>query len=175
MPSITVSGSIDPLLSVVLNKGESIFAERNAMVSMDATLALTGRAKGGFFSALSRKVLNDESFFQQKIEAVDGPGEVLLTPTLPGDIAVLQTGGRQYMIADGAYLASTEDVELDAKTQGLGRALLGDSGGFFVIRTNGKGEVAVSGFGSMRAIDLDGSRSVYVDNEIGRASCRERV
>lgn len=89
---------------------------------------------------------------------------MLLTPTLPGDIAVLQTGGRQYMIADGAYLASTEDVELDAKTQGLGRALLGDSGGFFVIRTNGKGEVAVSGFGSMRAIDLDGSRSVYVDN-----------
>lgn len=164
MPSITVSGSIDPLLSVVLNKGESIFAERNAMVSMDATLALTGRAKGGFFSALSRKVLNDESFFQQKIEAVDGPGEVLLTPTLPGDIAVLQTGERQYMIADGAYLASTEDVELDAKTQGLGRALLGNSGGFFVIRTNGKGEVAVSGFGSMRAIDLDGSRSVYVDN-----------
>ena len=63
MPRITVSGSIDPLLSVVLNKGESIFAERNAMVSMDATLSLTGRAKGGFFSALSRKVLNDESFF----------------------------------------------------------------------------------------------------------------
>ena len=43
MPSITVSGSIDPLLSVVLNKGESIFAERNAMVSMDATL---GRRSG---------------------------------------------------------------------------------------------------------------------------------
>lgn len=71
MPRITVSGSIDPLLSVVLDKGESIFAERNAMVSMDSTLALTGRAKGGLFSALSRKVLNDESFFQQKIEAVD--------------------------------------------------------------------------------------------------------
>ena len=164
MPRITVSGSIDPLLSVVLDKGESIFAERNAMVSMDSTLALTGRAKGGLFSALSRKVLNDESFFQQKIEAVDGPGEVLLTPTLPGDVAVLQTGERQYMIADGAYLASTEDVELNAKTQGLGRALLGNSGGFFVIRTGGTGEVAVSGFGSMRAIDLDGSRSVYVDN-----------
>ena len=68
------------------------------------------------------------------------------------------------MIADGAYLASTEDVELSAKTQGIGRALLGNSGGFFVIRTGGTGEVAVSGFGSMRAIDLDGSRSVYVDN-----------
>lgn len=55
MPRITVSGSIDPLLSVVLDKGESIFAERNAMVSMDSTLALTGRAKGGlFFRAVSK-------------------------------------------------------------------------------------------------------------------------
>ena len=83
MPSITVSGSIDPLLSVVLNKGESIFAERNAMVSMDATLALTGRAKGGFFSALSRKVLNDESFFQQKIEAAKCCSRRLCLATLP--------------------------------------------------------------------------------------------
>ena len=160
MPRITVSGSIDPLLSVVLDKGESIFAERNAMVSMDSTLALTGRAKGGLFSALSRKVLNDESFFQQKIEAVDGPGEVLLTPTLPGDVAVLQTGERQYMIADGAYLCDL--CQLHCKRRQ--RALLGNSGGFFVIRTGGTGEVAVSGFGSMRAVDLDGSRSVYVDN-----------
>ncbi len=164
MPRMTVTGSIDPLLSVCLEKGECIYAERNAMVSMDAALALTGRAKGGLFSALSRKILNDESFFQQKIEAVDGPGEVLLTPTLPGDVAILETGEHQYMIADGSYLASTESVELSAKTQGLGRALLGNSGGFFVLCTEGAGQVAVSGFGSMRAIDLDGSRSVYVDN-----------
>ena len=102
MPRITVSGSIDPLLSVVLDKGESIFAERNAMVSMDSTLALTGRAKGGLFSALSRKVLNDESFFQQKMDAENGPGEGLRTQTMQGDVAVLETGERQYMIADGA-------------------------------------------------------------------------
>lgn len=164
MPRLTVFGSIDPLLHVALEKGECIYAERNAMVSMDSTLALTGKAKGGLLSALSRKVLNDESFFQQKIEAVDGAGEVFLTPTLPGDVAILQTGKRQYMISDGAYLANTEGVELQAKAQSLGRAVLGDSGGLFVLRTEGSGEVAVSGFGSMRPIDLDGSKSVYIDN-----------
>ena len=164
MPQMTISGSIDPLLSVVLEKGEAIFAERNAMVSMDSTLALTGRVKGGIFSALSRKFLNDESFFQQKIEAVDGAGEVLLTPTLPGDVCILTCGEHQYMISDGAYLASTENVELEVKSQGLGRALLGDSGGLFVMSTEGQGQIAVSGFGSMRVIELDGSRSVYVDN-----------
>ena len=65
MPHISVSGSIDPLLSVVLDKGESIFAERNAMVSMDSTLALTGRAKGGLFSALSRTT---KAFFSKKLK-----------------------------------------------------------------------------------------------------------
>ncbi len=164
MPVLTVSGSVDPLLSVVLEKGECIFAERNAMVSMDSTLALTGRVKGGLFSALSRKLLNDETFFQQKIEAVEGSGEVLLTPSLPGGIAVLEAGDRQYKIADGAYLASTQNVELNAETQSLGRALLGDSGGLFVLATKGSGQVAVSGFGSMRCIELDGNKSVYVDN-----------
>lgn len=164
MTTMTVSGSIDPLVSVRLEKGDCVYAERNSMVSMDGGLALTGRARGGFFTALSRKILNDETFFQQKIEAVDGPGEVLLTPTLPGDVVLIETGERQYMISDGAYLANTDGVELESTTQSLGRALLGDSGGLFVLSTKGRGTVAVSGFGSMRPIDLTDGQSVYVDN-----------
>ena len=164
MPRMTVTGSIDPLLSVTLEKGEVVFAERNAMVAMDDTLALTGSTRGGLFSALSRKLFNDESFFEQRIEAVDGPGEALLTPTLPGDVAILEVGEHDYMISDGSYLASTEGVEIEIKSHGLGRAILGDSGGFFIMHASGRGSIAVSGFGSMRAITLDGSRSVYVDN-----------
>ncbi len=164
MPQLTVTGSIDPLLCVELQKGESIFAERNAMVAMDETLALTGTARGGLFSAISRKLLNDETFFQQKIEARDGPGRALLTPTLPGDLAILKLDGHEYMVADGAYLASTEGVEIEVKSQGLGRAVLGDSGGFFIMKATGAGELVASGFGSMRAITLDGTRSVFVDN-----------
>lgn len=164
MTTMTVSRSIDPLVSVRLEKGDCVYAERNSMVSMDGGLALTGRARGGFFTALSRKILNDETFFQQKIEAVDGPGEVLLTPTLPGDVVLIETGERQYMISDGAYLANTDGVELESTIQSLGRALLGDSGGLFVLSTKGRGTVAVSGFGSMRPIDLTDGQSVYVDN-----------
>ncbi len=164
MPQMTVSGSIDPLLSVRLEPGETIYAERNAMVAMDSKLALSGRTRGGLFSALARKVLNDETFFQQQIHAEDDAGEVLLTPALPGDIAILDVGEHQYMISDGAYLASTEKVEMEVKSQSLGRAFLGDSGGFFVMKTDGRGQVAVSGFGSMRAVTLDGSREFFIDN-----------
>lgn len=164
MPSLTVIGAIDPLLQVVLEPGETLYAERNAMVAMDDTLSLTGRARGGVLSALARKMLNDETFFQQKIQADKERGQALLSPTLPGDVVLLDCGEHQYMLSDGAYLASTEHVEMEVKTQSLGRALLGNSGGFFLMQTAGHGQVAVSGFGSIRPIELTGEHSVYVDN-----------
>ena len=118
MAQFDISGSVDPLLSVTLNKGESLFAESNAMVAMDGTLSLSGRTKGGFFKSLARKFLNDEPFFQQKITAEDEGG----------------------------------------------RALLGNSGGLFVMATEGEGRVAVSGFGSVRRIDIADSQKLIVDN-----------
>ena len=164
MSVMTVTGSVDPVLSVRLEEGETLYAERNAMVCMDGTLSLTGGARGGLFQAFGRKILNDETFFQQKIEAQKGAGEVLLAPTLPGAIELLECGERQYMLTDGSYLASESGVEVQAKSQGLGRALLANSGGLFVMRTQGTGRVAVSGLGSIRVVELDGTRSVFVDN-----------
>lgn len=51
MAQFDISGSVDPLLSVTLNKGESLFAESNAMVAMDGTLSLSG-PKAAFLSRL---------------------------------------------------------------------------------------------------------------------------
>ena len=159
-----ITGSVDPLLSVSLQKGEKVLAESNAMVAMDGDLSLKGRSRGGIMKSLERKLLNDESFFQQYIEAEKGPGTVLLAPNIPGDIRILDVGARQYMISDGAFLAATEGVDLEVKSQGLGRAILGDSGGFFVMATQGSGQVAVSGFGSVRELEVAEGQSLVVDN-----------
>ena len=47
MVRFTVTGSIDPLLAADLEDGDSILAESNAMVAMDANLSLSGRSRGG--------------------------------------------------------------------------------------------------------------------------------
>ena len=159
-----ITGSVDPLLSVTLEKGEKVLAESNAMVAMDGDLSLKGRSRGGTMKSIARKFLNDETFFQQYVEAEKGPGTVLLAPNIPGDIRILDVGERQYMISDGAFLAATDQVEMEVKTQGLGRALLGDSGGFFVMATEGHGQVAVSGFGSVRELQVTDGQSLVVDN-----------
>lgn len=164
MVRFEVEGGVDPLLRVTLEKGDSVATESNAMVAMDASLSLKGRTRGGFLNSLARKFLNDETFFQQWIEAEDGPGVALLAPTFPGDVRILPLDGREWMIADGCYLASTADVDVTAKMQGVGRALLADSGGFFIMKASGRGELAVSGFGSVREMEVRPDRPVLVDN-----------
>ena len=46
----------------------------------------------------------------------------------------------------------------------LGRAVLGDSGGFFVMKTDGCGQIAVSGFGSVRELEVKDGQALVVDN-----------
>lgn len=164
MVRFDMSGSVDPLLSVSLDKGDVILAESNAMVAMDGVLSLKGSSKGGIMKSLARKLLNDETFFQQKIEAEKGAGRVLLAPNIPGDVRILDVGATQYLLADGAFLASTDGVSLTTKTQSLGRALLGNAGGLFIMQTEGSGKVAVSGFGSVFEMDVTPDRPLIIDN-----------
>ena len=144
MAAFEITGGIDPLLAVTLEKGEAILAESNPMVAMDTALSLKGKTRGGLMGSIARKFMNDETFFQQRIEADDQAGTVLLAPNLPGDVRILDVGPAQYLLSDGAFLACTEGVELSTKSQGIGRALLGDSGGFFVMGTEGSGRIARS-------------------------------
>ena len=164
MARFEVLSSIDPLLRISLEPGESVAAESNAMVAMDGSISLKGETRGGFFKSLARKFLNDENFFQQSFVADDEPGSVLLAPNLPGDVVLLDVGERQYMLSDGAFLAATDGVELETKTQSLGRALLGNSGGLFLMATQGRGQIALSGFGSIQAVDVKPGQKLIVDN-----------
>lgn len=164
MIEFEVTGGVDPLLKAHLDKGDILFAESNAMVSMDQTLTLTSNAKGGFFQSLGRKLLNEENFFQQKYVAEKDSGDVLLAPIIPGDIKLLEVGTTQYMISDGAYLANTENVSFEIKTQSLGRALLARSGGLFIMKSQGQGKIAVAGFGSIREVDVTPNKPILVDN-----------
>ncbi|NCQ51770.1 TIGR00266 family protein [archaeon] len=161
----TTIGQGDPFLHIKLNKGEKIYCESNAMVTMDATLELKAKMQGGLFAALGRKLANGESFFNQYIEATSGQGETLLSPELPGDIQILDIGGsNQYLINDGAFLAASEHVNLEVKMQNLSGAIFGGTGGLFVTRTSGQGKLAVSGLGTMMEMHVSPDNPMIVDN-----------
>jgi uncharacterized protein (TIGR00266 family) len=164
MAEFTVTGDVDPFLHVSLRRNDTIICESNAMVMMDSTLDLKGKMTGGLGSALMRRFANGESFFQQHIEAVRGDGDCLLSPTLPGAIAVLDVGNTHYMLTDGAFVAAESGVTLTVRTQGLGTALFGQTGGFFICEAAGVGKLAVSGFGSSFALDVEPGKDIVIDN-----------
>ena len=164
MTVFTSTGDVDPFLHVSLTKGDQIYCESDAMVMMEATLDLKGSMNGGLVSAVMRRMANGESFFQQRIEAVRGDGDCLLSPVLPGALEIIDVGTRQYFLNDGAFVAATSETEMKVRMQNIGNALFAQSGGFFVMETSGAGQVVVSGFGSMFQLEVAPGKDVIIDN-----------
>ena len=164
MAEFTVTCDVDPFLHISLKRGEKIYCESSAMVMMEANLDLKGKMTGGLASALMRRFANDESFFQQHIEAVRGDGDCLLSPALPGAVEVIEVGATRYMLTDGAFVAAESGVSLNVRTQNVGTAMFGQTGGFFICEASGVGKLAVSGFGSSFVLDVQPGKDIVIDN-----------
>jgi uncharacterized protein (TIGR00266 family) len=153
-----------PMVRVELSAGETIKAESGAMVASSPTIDVESKMEGGFLGALSRKFLTGEKFFFQTLRASRGPGEVLLAPTVPGEIVVMELDGvNEYLVQKDGFLAGAETVKIDSQMQSLGRGLLGGEG-FFILKLSGKGTLILNSFGAIHRIDLKPGQEYIVDN-----------
>lgn len=146
-----------------LEAGDKVMAESGAMVTQDAhiqmeTSATGGKGLGGFLKGLGRKMLTGESFFRNTFIATDEPGEVTFAPGLPGDILLYEMEGRDLIIQQSAYMASSTDVEIETKWGGF-KGFFGQRN-LFWIRAYGQGPLALNAFGAIKEIDIDGAFTV---------------
>ena len=167
MTSFAVSAGPDPFLTVTLRQEESIFAVARAMVSMSPSLVLKGKLKGGVLSSLIRKSAQGESAFLQILEAPEESGEAVLSPTLPGDIFLVELEqGQELFINDGCFLAASATVNLLSKVQTPNKAMFGGTGGFVIMKATGPGTVALSGFGSMQIAEMTEEERIFDHSHI---------
>jgi uncharacterized protein (TIGR00266 family) len=153
-----------PMVRVDLVAGESVKAESGAMVSLSSTIDVESKMEGGFLGALSRKVLTGEKFFFQTLRAVRGAGEVLLAPTVPGEIVVLELDGvQEYFVQKDGFLAGEETIKIESRMQNLARGLLGGEG-FFILKISGKGQLLLNSFGAIHKVELRPDQEYIVDN-----------
>lgn len=153
-----------PMVRVYLAAGESIKAESGAMVGASPTIDVESKMEGGFLGALSRKLLTGEKFFFQTLRAARGAGEVLLAPTVPGEIVLFDLDGvNEYLVQKDGFLAGAESVKIESKVQSLSRGLLGGEG-FFILRVSGKGQLILNSFGAIHKIELKPDEEYIVDN-----------
>ena len=150
-------------LKVALKQGEAIKAESGAMVSKDVTIEVEGKMDGGLLGGLGR-MLAGETMFLQTLTAKSGDGEILLAPTMIGQIIDLDLSGKVvWNVAKDGFFAGDLGLKISTKMQNLAKGLFSGEG-FFVVKVSGSGKVFVSGFGAIQKISIEAGKEYIVDN-----------
>jgi uncharacterized protein (TIGR00266 family) len=149
------------MATVRLDPGEEVKGEAGAMMAMSSTVEIETSTQGGIMRGLKRSVLGGESFFMNTFKAT-GPGaEVVFAPALPGDIVTWTRAGGTVYLQSGAYLASATTIDIDSKWGGAKTFFSRE--GLFMLKCNGTGDLLVSSYGAIVAIDLAAGQRYVVD------------
>ncbi|POX56281.1 TIGR00266 family protein [Streptomyces sp. Ru71] len=153
-PSFTVA-------RVRLAGGESVRAESGAMMATSGGIAVSAKAEGGLLKGLKRSVLGGESLFVTRFTADADGSWVDLAARLPGDVTAIDVDGG-VSLARGAWLCSSDGIDLDTKWGGL-KNLAGGEGGF-LVRAEGTGQVAAACYGALDRVELGTGETLVLDS-----------
>lgn len=152
------------MLVVQLSPGETITAESGAMTYMSPSIEVKTRMRErSLLGTLGLTFLGRQSFFVNDYLAASQQGEAAFVSAPVGDIEVLEVApDRGYIIQKAAYIASTNDVNLDVQWQGFTKGLFGQ--GLFMIKVSGKGQLFINTFGAIDKHTLQPGETIIVDN-----------
>ncbi len=144
-------------LFVVLQSGESIVAESDAMASMSSETGIRTRFNGGFWRGLLRRIFGGESLFINEFFCPEGvPSvELVLTQPSPGDIHCMELQGTSLFLQPGAYVASDPGVSMGVGWAGFASWIGGE--GLFRLKVSGTGRVWFGGYGGIFAKKVQGN------------------
>lgn len=147
-------------LRVSLKSGEQFVSEAGKMTRMSTSIRNEVEAvgkSGGFFGGLKR-MLGGESFFFSRYTA-QGDGEVILSPTLPGNVGLQHLDGtRGWYCAGGSYMASGPEIKTEPKWQGMKGFFTGES--IVFVHATGIGPLVLDAFGMVETMEVDGTFTV---------------
>lgn len=144
-----------------LAPNESVRVEGGSMVGMSQGITLQTQATGGVLKSLARSMLGGESFFQNVYQAPAAGGEVLVAPSLPGDLYALDLANMTILIQSGSYVASEEGVTIDTKWGGARTFFASE--GFIMLKAGGRGKILMSSYGAIHEVALAAGQVFTVD------------
>ncbi len=149
------------MATVHLDQGESVQAEAGAMMAMTPGIGIETSTRGGVLKGLKRSVLGGESFFLNTFTA-SAPGDhVVVAPALPGDVITWSLTGNTVFLQSGSYLAAPGSIEVDSKWGGAKTFFSKE--GLFMLKCSGVGDLIVSSYGAVHAVDLQPGQTYVVD------------
>ena len=112
---------------------------------MSPTVTLKGSIKFSLKKALVGGEMSHSTY--------TGPGELLLAPPAIGDITIIKLSGEQWSVGKDAFLACTQGITKEYKSQGIGKAIFSGEG-LFVYKISGQGIMWLTSFGAIIRKDV---------------------
>ena len=141
-----------PIVQASLKRGETIKVERGSMVYI-SNVELEGKMNsgkkgiGGVLGAIGRSMTSGESMFITMATGTADDGFIGIAPPIPGKIHCLSVeGNKQYRLNTGVFLACDQSVE-------------------YLMKKQGEGDILVSAFGDLLALNITDEHPITIDNE----------
>jgi uncharacterized protein (TIGR00266 family) len=152
------------MLVVDLEAGEKITGEAGAMTYMSPNIDVVTRwRERSILGTIGVSLFGGQSLFVNDYVARGGPGQIALGAAPVGDIDTMRVEpGHGYIVQKAAYLASTDDIDLDVRWEGFSKGLFGQ--GLFMIKVTGSGDLFVNTFGAIDKHELGPGEEMVVDN-----------
>ena len=152
-------------LRVQLGIGETVRAQPGAMMAQRSVEMDTSVAARGILGSV-RRMIAAESFFLNSFTGEREGAEIYLTPALPGDVQdYLLEPHTELFLQSGAFLACSEQVQVDTKFQGI-RGMFSREGLFF-LRANVEeqaGQIFFHTYGALVELQVNEGEPLIVDN-----------
>lgn len=141
-------------LKLRLQPTQTVSVEAGAMAAMDSCIAMKSKVKGGWRKGLGR-MLGGESLFISEFTANGKPGDLYISPGVPGDIQhYVLDGSQSLMVQSSGFVAAGPGVTIDSKFQGFKGFFSGES--LFLLKVTGQGDFWFSSFGAILEVPVDG-------------------
>ena len=157
-----IKGEPMPVVICQLEDGESVICESGAMSWMSPNLEM--ETSGGGAGKVFGRMFSGEGMFQNRYTARKGAGMIAFASKFPGDIRAVEiTRDSSVICQKGAFLASTEGVELSvAFQQKFSTGLFGGEG-FIMQKLSGNGTAFIEIDGSTIEYNLEHGQQMLID------------
>ena len=157
-----IKGESMPVVICQLEDGESVICESGAMSWMSPNLEM--ETSGGGAGKVFGRMFSGEGMFQNRYTARKGAGMIAFASKFPGDIRAVEiTRDSPVICQKGAFLASTEGVELSvAFQQKFSTGLFGGEG-FIMQKLSGNGTAFIEIDGSTIEYNLEHGQQMLID------------
>lgn len=140
-------------LVLKLKANQTVLVESGGMAAMDSWIKMQSKMKGGLMSGLGRMV-SGESLFISEFTAEGKPGDLYVSPGVPGDLQHYYLEGNSLFIQSSGFVAASPTIDIDTKFQGFKGFFSGES--LFLLKASGTGDIWFSSFGAIAEIPVNG-------------------